>query len=78
MRCPTFTFKNNSTGETVTINQCDYLQSRYQYLTNLTLSDWSRVGENNAGGDIGFSQSREISDIAIQIKDKRKNNPIKK
>ena len=73
MQCPTFTFKNRLTGETVVINQSDFHQERYQYLTNLgNLNDWKKVSENNAGGDEGYRLARFNSDIQIEILDKRK------
>ena len=73
MRVPTFTFKHKSTGQEITINQCDYNQDRYQYLTNLgSLNNWERISESGAGGDEGYQASKVNSDIAIMIKDKRK------
>lgn len=79
MRCPTFTFKNNQTGETITINQSDYLQERYQHITNLgSLNNWERISESGAGGNEGFEASKANSDIAIQIKDNRKKDNLGK
>ena len=73
MQCPTFTFKNKETGETVTINQSDYNNERYQYLTSLgSLNNWERVSENNAGGDEGFRLSRFNSNVQIGLLDIRK------
>lgn len=73
MRCPTFTFKNKQTGKVIVINQSDYNQDRYQYLTNLgSLNNWERISESGAGGDEGYQASKANSDIAIMIKDKRK------
>lgn len=79
MQCPTFTFKNNSTGETVTINQSDYLQDRYQYLTNLgSLNNWERISENNAGGEEGFRASQFNANVVIGLLDKRKVDKLGK
>ena len=71
MRCPTFTFKNKKTGDTVVINQSDYNNERYQYLTNLgSLNDWERVSETS-GDKGGFEASKMGGDIAIGVKKKR-------
>ncbi len=79
MRCPTFTFKNKQTGKCLTINQSDYLQDRYQYLTNLgSLNNWERISENNAGGQEGFIASKQNSDIAIEILNNRKQDNLGK
>ena len=76
MRVPTFTFKNCGTGQEITINQCDYNDARYQYLTGLNVGGWERVRETS-GDKGGYEISKKISDMAINIKDKRKTNPLK-
>lgn len=79
MRCPTFTFKNKQTGQCITINQSDYLNERYQYITNLgSLNNWERISESGAGGNEGFEASKVNSDIAIQILDNRKQDRLDK
>ena len=79
MRTPTFTFKNSQTGETIVINQSDYLQERYQHITNLgSLNNWERISESGAGGNEGFEASKAGGDIAIMIKDKRAKDNLGK
>jgi hypothetical protein len=75
-RCPTFTFKNRETGKKVTINQSDYNDKRYAYLTGLDMSNWTRVSESNAGGDVGHAKSKLNGDMAINILNKRKIEPL--
>ena len=78
MRCPTFTFKNNQTGETIVINQSDYLQDRYKHITRLdNLNSWERVSETS-GDAGGFEVSKGNSDIAIMLVDKRAKDNLGK
>ena len=75
--CPTLIFRNRVTGRQVVINESEYNDGRYMYLTNLSsLNNWRYIGKHNAGGENGYVRSREIGDIAEGVKRRRSKDKL--
>jgi hypothetical protein len=79
MRCPTAKLKHKVTGEVITVNEYDYATGLFSHLCGLDGSGaYERVGSTHGGGDEGYKASKVNSDIALEVKTKRKNDNLGK